>query len=231
MNETSKSQQMWGPLERSVLTGHGIDIGSGPDPITNARPFDKEDGDANEITKYVHEQFDFVYSSHCLEHMHDPRRALAEWWKLVRPGGHLFFIVPDEDLYEQGVFPSRFNPDHKATFTISKSRSWSPVSHNVLDLARELPESKLMTIVLQDHGYDRRRLRHGFKAGPIGRLLSRQYRSVQKRTGARIGTVERMLARFVPVDQTRDNGACAQIECIVQKRSNSIAQVLPADAS
>jgi hypothetical protein len=66
--------------------------------------------------------------------MHDPRKALLECWQLVRVGGHLFFIVPDEALYEQGVFPSRFNADHKATFTISKAQSWSPISINVLDL-------------------------------------------------------------------------------------------------
>ncbi len=217
MKETSKAQQIWGPLEKSVLVGSGIDIGSGPDPISGARPFDKEDGDANDITKYVHEQFDFVYSSHCLEHMHDPRHALREWWQLVRPGGHLFFIVPDEDLYEQGVFPSRFNPDHKATFTISKARSWSPVSHNVLDLARELPNSRLLTVHLQDHGYDRALLRHGVTAGPIGRLLARHYHSLRKRTGLRIRLIEGLLQWFLPVDQTQSRDALAQIECIVQK--------------
>jgi len=217
MKETSKSQQIWGPLEKSVLVGSGIDIGSGPDPVRGARPFDKEDGDANDITKYVHEQFDFVYSSHCLEHMHDPRHALSEWWQLVRPGGHLFFLVPDEDLYEQGVFPSRFNPDHKATFTISKARSWSPVSYNVLDLARELPNSRLVTIQLQDTGYDRSLLRYGVTAGPIGRFIARQYHSLRKHTGLRVGLIEGLLQRFLPVDQTHSRNALAQIECIVQK--------------
>jgi SAM-dependent methyltransferase len=159
MDETTKSKKLWGPLERSILTGSGIDIGCGLDPISpNIRRFDVEHGDANEITKHVHDQFDFVYASHCLEHMHDPRKALIEWWQLVRVGGHLFFIVPDEDLYEQGVFPSRFNPDHKVTFTISKAKSWSPVSLNVLDLAQSLPNGQLVKIVLQDQGYDRRLL-------------------------------------------------------------------------
>lgn len=34
-----------------------------------------------------------------------------------------FFIVPDADLHEQGVFPSRFKSDHKTTFTIYKISS------------------------------------------------------------------------------------------------------------
>ena len=99
--------------------------------------FDIEHGDANVVSQYVKEQFDFVYSSHCLEHMHDPRATILDWWKLVKPGGHLFrSAVSDEDLYEQGVFPSCFNFTHKATFTISKSKSWSPKSVNVLELAQ-----------------------------------------------------------------------------------------------
>jgi hypothetical protein len=43
-------------------------------------------------------------------------RALARWWELVRPGGFLVFTVPDEAMYEQGVWPSTFNTDHKWSF-------------------------------------------------------------------------------------------------------------------
>ena len=110
MNETTKSKKYWGPVEKRVVQDNGIDIGCGPDPVTpSARRFDVEHGDANVISQYVKDQFDFVYSSHCLEHMNDPRKTILDWWKLVKPGGFLFVTVPDEDLYEQGVFPSRFN--------------------------------------------------------------------------------------------------------------------------
>jgi hypothetical protein len=37
-------------------------------------------------------------------------------------------------MYEQGVWPSTFNGDHKHTFTMFKQRSWSPVSVNVLEM-------------------------------------------------------------------------------------------------
>jgi len=220
VDETSKSKKHWGAKEWAILSGKGIDIGSGPDPITpEARAFDVQDGDANVITQYVHDQFDFVYSSHCLEHMNNPRSALREWWQLVKPGGHLFFIVPDEDLYEQGVFPSRFNRDHKATFTICKAHSWSPASYNVLDLARELPGGRLVSVVLQDQGYDRTLLRHGAtsRGGPLIRFIARQYNSLKKRLHIRIRALERAIERRVPVDQTSTHGASAQIECIVQK--------------
>jgi SAM-dependent methyltransferase len=217
MNETSKTRKVWGSLEKSILTGAGIDIGCGPDPVTpDVRRFDTTDGDANRIRDFVTGQFDFVYSSHCLEHMKNPREALLGWWGLVKPGGHLFVIVPDEDLYEQGVFPSRFNSDHKATFTIAKATSWSPVSHNVLDLVRGLPSSELVQLVLHDHGYDRGLQRHGLP-GAAGRLVEfifRVYRGLRRRGLFRIPPIDAWQARH---DQTLRPGVLAQIQCIVRK--------------
>ena len=222
MNETSKSRKLWGPLERSVLTGDGIDIGCGPDPVTPAvRQFDVADGDANHITRHVHEQFDFVYASHCLEHMHDPRQAVLEWWQLVKPGGHLFFLVPDEDLYEQGVFPSRFNPDHKATFTVDKSQSWSAVSIRVRDLAASLPGGELISLELQDHGYDRRLLRHGSDQRPPWLLntVFRLYRRLHREGLPRFAPMEIWQSRWFAIDQTQRDDTLAQIQCIVRKRA------------
>jgi SAM-dependent methyltransferase len=220
MNETSKSKKIWGPLERSVLSGSGIDIGCGLDPIEpQVRQFDVQNGDANRITEFVHEQFDYVYASHCLEHMVRPAAAVLGWWQLVKPGGHLFFLVPDEDLYEQGVFPSRFNDDHKATFTISKSHSWSPVSINVFDLAQSLPRSRLVSLVLQDHGYDRRLLRHGPDLRICWPLRSaiRAYHGLRRCGLPRLGPVESFKSRFFAIDQTAWPSVLAQIQCIVQK--------------
>lgn len=209
MNETSKLLRTWGPTEMALLAGSGIDIGCGPDPVTpTARGFDVQDGDANHITRYVSERFDFVFSSHCLEHMRDPRAALLEWWELVKPGGHLIFTVPDEDLYEQGVFPSRFNADHKFTFTISKARSWSPVSINVLDLAHALPEGRLVSLVLQDQNYDRRLLRHGPLPKPPRWL---------RRLADAWPPLGRLLQPYRVVDQSLRPDVLGQIQCIVRK--------------
>ena len=140
MDEASKTYSIYPNLFQEFVKGQVIDIGAGTDPITEgALVFDKLEGDAQEIDKYFPEMsFDTVFSSHCLEHMRDPRKAIKSWYKLVKPGGVLMVIVPDEDLYEQGHFPSIFNNDHKSTFTISKSKSWSPVSVNCLDLCNEL---------------------------------------------------------------------------------------------
>jgi SAM-dependent methyltransferase len=218
MNESTKTLRFLTPGELLLLQGRGIDIGCGPDPVqTHVRRFDREHGDANRISCFVTEQFDYVYSSHCLEHMDDAQVALGEWWKLVRTGGHLIVIVPDEDLYEQGVFPSRFNPDHRATFTISKSRSWSPVSRNMLDLANALPGAQICKLVLQDHGYDRTLMRFGPNSRAfLPRVMRRVVRAFWG-GGAGINRWDRWALRWFAVDQTFRTDALAQIMLIARK--------------
>ena len=136
---------------RRYFVGAGIDIGGKPDPlalyqelfcrIESVQTWDWEDGDAQIMDGVPANHFDFVHSSHCLEHLVDPYLGLRTWLRVVRKGGYLVITVPDEDLYEQGTFPSTFNRDHKWTFTIYKTSSWSAHSINVIDLIRDLGEA------------------------------------------------------------------------------------------
>lgn len=135
---------------RRYFVGEGVDIGGKPDPLalyremfpgmSSVRTWDWEDGDAQFLAGVADGTFDFVHSSHCLEHLVDPRQGLQNWFRVVREGGYLVCSVPDEDLYEQGIFPSTFNRDHKWTFTVWKARSWSTKSINLMDLIRGLDE-------------------------------------------------------------------------------------------
>jgi len=146
------------------FVGVGLDVGAGDDSlglyaelfprIRNVIPYDAPQGNAQLLDNVEDDSFDFLYSSHCLEHLEDPFEGLRNWIRVVKPGGHLIINVPDEDLYEQGTWPSRFNNDHKTTWTIDKAESWSPVSINVLDLVRRFREEVLpLKIELIDHGY------------------------------------------------------------------------------
>lgn len=146
------------------LVGAGVDIGAGNDSLgmfhqmlpmmTALRPWDLPDGDAMLMEGIADNSLDFVHSSHCLEHLQDPYVALQNWIRICKPGGHLVVMVPDEDLYEQGVFPSTFNDDHKWTFTIAKAQSWSPKSVNLTDLiARFADQVSVQKIEVLDAGY------------------------------------------------------------------------------
>jgi SAM-dependent methyltransferase len=154
MKECSKSiaRRLGDPnFTRCYFVGHGVDVGGKPDPlalyqelfcrIESVRTWDLDDGDAQLMNSVADGQFDFLHSSHCLEHLQDPLAGLRTWLRVVRDGGHVVVTIPDEDLYEQGVFPSTYNRDHKWTFTIFKTSSWSSRSVNVVDLVRELGEA------------------------------------------------------------------------------------------
>ena len=218
MNESSKSKTWFSDAQRRALGGLVLDIGAGADPVVpGAVVFDLAQGDANRIVAFEPASFDCVYSSHCLEHMHEPVATLANWWSLVKPGGALFLIVPDEDLYEQGVFPSSFNSDHKSSFTLAKKRSWSPRSFNVFDLCMDLPGGRLESLCLNDIGYDRGASIHGRPRGTALKPLARFYESLRKRRLAGPSRdLERWAARTVGRDQTRGE-ALAQIEAVVRK--------------
>lgn len=151
------------------FVGEGLDVGGGQDSLAIYAEFfpmmrrvfvyDQSHGDAQLLANVADESFDFLYSSHCLEHLRDPGKAMANWLRVVKPGGYLVVQVPDEDLYEQGSWPSRFNSDHKLSFTIAKAESWSPVSVNVLDLVQSLVAlATPLSITLLDQGY-----RYGLK--------------------------------------------------------------------
>ncbi len=167
MKECSKSvlRRLYDPnFARLYFRGDGVDIGGKPDPlsiyselfplISSVRTWDIEDGDAQYMENVGNDTFDFIHSSHCLEHLRDPAEALLNWMRILRPGGHLVLTMPDEDLYEQGQFPSTFNRDHKWTFTVFKPRTWSERSINLLDLLRGLGEScDIRRIMVIDEAY------------------------------------------------------------------------------
>jgi len=161
------------------FVGHGIDIGGKPDPlalyvelfprIESVRTWDWEDGDAQFLEGLADDSLDFVHSSHCLEHLVDPAAGLKNWLRVLRPGGHLVVTVPDEDLYEQGVFPSTFNRDHKHTFTIWKAASWSAASINLVDLLSGLgAQAQVLKVELLDATFRFGLPRYDQTSTPVG---------------------------------------------------------------
>jgi ADP-heptose:LPS heptosyltransferase/predicted SAM-dependent methyltransferase len=59
---------------------------------------------------------DAVFSSHLLEHIVDTEAALKEWWRVLKPNGHLVLYLPHRDHYPRIGTPGA-NPDHKHDFT------------------------------------------------------------------------------------------------------------------
>lgn len=131
-HETSKAlrRRMRDPrFATQWFVGRAIDIGSGQDSLarqmgywpllTSVDSWDRAEGDAAELRGVTDNSYDLVYSSHCLEHVSDPQAALARWFRVTRPDGHLIVVVPDREMYERNRWPSAFNPDHKTAFTVA----------------------------------------------------------------------------------------------------------------
>ncbi len=119
-------------------TGRGLDIGYGGDLLeTNCTGWDFEHGDAQYLRGLPDASFDFVYASHTLEHMVDPGVTLANWWRVLKPGGHLIIFIPERDLYEKKkTLPSRWNLDHKHFFLLDRDEA--PDTIGIVPLIRRL---------------------------------------------------------------------------------------------
>lgn len=159
-SKAAKRRYYDGAFHARYFVGKGVDIGGKPDPLAqyvgifprmlSVRTWDVEDGDAQYMKGVADNTFDFLHASHSLEHMRDVNEALENWIRVVKPGGFLIITIPDEDLYEQRQWPSRYNADHKWTFTPHKTRSWSPRSINVVDLAQQFSDRlELERLVMQ----------------------------------------------------------------------------------
>lgn len=155
-------------LWQAVFCGQGIDVSDAAHSlpleewpaITACERFDL----SSENIGYIgdtrsKECYDFIYGCRFLEKARAPARALAQCWSLIKPRGYLGMLVADEDLFEQGKWPSRFDPRHQWTFTIHKpageAGSWSPRSINLLQLILEnLNGFRIVLLRVDDTGYD-----------------------------------------------------------------------------
>lgn len=109
------------------MRGNGLDVGYAgyldketetilPTAIGIDKPFPNYDGI---ILPFLDHSQDYVYSSHCLEHISDPLTTLQEWHRVLKVGGFMVVIVPHQYLYEKKAnLPSKFaGMEHKRFYT------------------------------------------------------------------------------------------------------------------
>lgn len=113
--------------------GVGTEIGAGVSPVPGLNPppiyvdcFKSFGADPNRADFYGHacalpfhdHALDYVIASHVLEHVANPVAALAEWYRVLRPGGIIYLVVPDR----------------RATW--EHTRGLTPVAHLLEDFRR-----------------------------------------------------------------------------------------------
>lgn len=164
MKETSKCYKTRKKLKHFelYLKGKGIDIGCGDDILRvddgTVDSWDTINGDAMLMSGIKNEIYDFVYSSHCLEHLQNVEIALYNWCRIIKNYGHLYFVVPEYVLYEKMNFPSIYNKDHKQTFSyyITKTQTKRKNHYYYKDIIKILTKLNMQLIDcnLEDYNFD-----------------------------------------------------------------------------
>lgn len=52
--------------------------------------------DATDLSRIDSASYDFLLSSNCLEHVANPLKAMKEWVRVVKGGGHLLLVLPNK---------------------------------------------------------------------------------------------------------------------------------------
>jgi SAM-dependent methyltransferase len=91
--------------------------------------------DAVDMSAIQNETYDFCFSSHSLEHIANPLKAVSEWLRVIKAGGHIILIVPEKSV----CF------DHK--------RNYSKFSTLLSQYEKNVGEDDLSTLpeILQNH--------------------------------------------------------------------------------
>jgi SAM-dependent methyltransferase len=119
-----------------ICRGVGLDVGCGsnkthPDAIgvdlTPKGQRGVDGGQKNEVSQsdivasgdnlymFTDQSFDYIVQRHNLEHYQDPVKALQEWYRLLKPGGILGMVIPDDRHCDT----IKLDPTHKHVFTPS----------------------------------------------------------------------------------------------------------------
>ena len=93
--------------------------------------------DATDLARLPMERYDFVLSSNNLEHIANPLKAVGEWLRILRPGGHLVLVLPKKES----------NFDHRREIT--------PFAHLLDDFEAGTTEHDLTHLgeILERHDY------------------------------------------------------------------------------
>lgn len=99
------------PVALAFCQGKGLDIGAGQWPLPGATPIDiSSGGDAMALPEGEN---DFVFSSHCLEHLADPVAAIEHWKTRLKTDGTLFLHLPHPSMT---YWRPQYNRKHKHLF-------------------------------------------------------------------------------------------------------------------
>ena len=123
------------------ISGRGLDLGCGLDKISlhsygiDLLPLPGVDFllDIRDLYIFKNAEMDYVFSSHALEDLKDTEDTLREWWRVLKPEGHLILYLPHKDLYPN-IGQHGSNVAHKHDF----------VAKDILDILSRFARFKIL---------------------------------------------------------------------------------------
>lgn len=100
--------------------------------------------EATDLQSISSKSYDFVLSSHCLEHVANPIKALKEWYRILKNKGKLILILPDKNN------------------TFDRRRSYTTYEHIVSDYLNDTTENDTTHFmeILQTHDEEKIKLKY-----------------------------------------------------------------------
>jgi SAM-dependent methyltransferase len=138
VNETTKIRD----VAIKYCNGCGVDVGCGSEKIKQESfGVDSSIGDnefrdlscvnikttVTDMSLFNTGSLDFVYTSHFLEHLQDPKKMIDDMCRVLREGGYLVVYLPDRVLYTEP------NPDHFNMWTLEEFKKIVPDFMVVVD--------------------------------------------------------------------------------------------------
>ena len=104
------------PFAEEVCKGLGYDIGCMKKEwsLPGSIPIDIAFEDGYHAMNLPQKNVDYIFSSHCLEHLNDWVSVMDYWYDCLKPNGVIFLYLPD---YSQEYWRPWNNRKHKNVFT------------------------------------------------------------------------------------------------------------------
>jgi len=134
------------PFAKHICVGNGYDIGCMKKEwaFPGSIPIDIDFDDCWEALNLPKNNIDYIFSSHCLEHLVDWVEAMNYWYESLRIGGVLFLYLPH---YDQEYWRPWNNRKHKHSFTIDVIKNYMSDTgyKNIFYSERDLNHSFMIT--------------------------------------------------------------------------------------
>jgi len=127
-------------LAEKYCLGKGVDVGASNWPISGSRVIENKKEENAYIIKEQDNSLDFVFSSHCLEHLDKWQDALKEWYRVLKHEGVLVLYLPHPSC-------EMWLPE------VNKYHKWSPEPKVIEEFLSKELKMKIKEISYLPDGY------------------------------------------------------------------------------